>query len=177
MGLRDPGLLVLLNSENELAGVIGHEMAHVLERHAARRASAATPFAVIFGVPAAILGSVSPTLGGIVGGHGPARVECGPGLVQSRSGASRPISAASCWPRAPAMSLAALATFLRTLEREEELAGQDPDRRSFFATHPATPERVGSVETAARSRDPRAGDTDRGRPIGVRGPARGSRGW
>ena len=40
------GLLVLLNSEDELAGVVGHEMAHVLERHAARRVSAATPFAV-----------------------------------------------------------------------------------------------------------------------------------
>src|SRR5215470_12893641 len=62
------GLVVLLNSEDELAGVVGHEMAHVIERHAARRASAATPFAAIFGVPAAILGSFSPTLGGIVAG-------------------------------------------------------------------------------------------------------------
>src|SRR5689334_7944562 len=55
------GLLAFLNSEDELAGVIGHEMAHVLERHAARRAGAATPFTVLFGVPAAILGTVSPT--------------------------------------------------------------------------------------------------------------------
>jgi len=31
------GLVALLNSEDELAGVLGHEMAHVLERHAARR--------------------------------------------------------------------------------------------------------------------------------------------
>src|SRR5262245_62308195 len=54
------GLLVLLNSEDELAGVVGHEMAHVIDRHAARRASAATPFAAIFGVPAAILGSFRP---------------------------------------------------------------------------------------------------------------------
>src|SRR5215470_12748507 len=34
------GLVALLNSEDELAGVLGHEMAHVLERHAARRAGA-----------------------------------------------------------------------------------------------------------------------------------------
>jgi len=34
------------------------------------------------------------------------------------------------------------------LEREEELAGQNPDRPGFFASHPATPERVGNVETA-----------------------------
>ena len=144
------GLLVLLNSENELAGVIGHEMAHVLERHAARRASAATPFAVIFGVPAAILGSVSPTLGGIVGGTG--RLASSAALAsysrdQEREADQRGIVLAARAGYEPA----ALATFLRTLEREEELAGQDPDRRSFFATHPATPERVGSVETAARS--------------------------
>src|SRR5262249_10209199 len=64
------GLLALCNSEDELAGVIGHEMAHVLERHAARRAGAATPFAVLFGIPAGILGAISPSLGGIVGGTG-----------------------------------------------------------------------------------------------------------
>src|SRR6266403_1479778 len=64
------GLVTLLNSEDELAGVLGHEMAHVLERHAARRAGAATPFALLFGIPAGILGAVSPALGGIVGGTG-----------------------------------------------------------------------------------------------------------
>jgi predicted Zn-dependent protease len=64
------GLLVLLNSEAELAGVLGHEMAHVLQRHAARRVRAATPFALLFGIPAGILSTVSPTLGGIVGGTG-----------------------------------------------------------------------------------------------------------
>src|SRR5689334_5844504 len=64
------GALALLNREDELAGVLSHETAHVLEHHAARRVRAATPFAVLFGLPASILGTVSPTLGGIVGGIG-----------------------------------------------------------------------------------------------------------
>ena len=144
------GLLVLLNSEDELAGVLGHEMAHVLERHAVRRAGAATPFALLFGVPAGILGTVSPTLGGIVGGTG--RLASGLALAgysreQERDADRRglELAARAGW------DAAALASFFRTLEREEALAGRSPDRPRFFATHPATPERVGNVQEAARS--------------------------
>ena len=144
------GLLALCNSEDELAGVIGHEMAHVLERHAARRAGAATPFALLFGIPAGILGAVSPALGGIVGGTG----ELASGMVlasysrdQERDADQRGIALAARAGWDPA----GLASFLHTLEREEALAGHDPNRPGFFATHPATPERVGNVRTAARS--------------------------
>ncbi len=144
------GLVALLNSEDELAGVLGHEMAHVLERHAARRAGAATPFALLFGIPAGILGVISPTLGGIVGGTG----ELASGMVlasysrdQERDADQRGIGLAARAGWDPA----ALASFLHTLEREEALAGQDPKRPGFFATHPATPERVGNVRAAARS--------------------------
>jgi predicted Zn-dependent protease len=144
------GLLSLSNSEDELAGVLGHEMAHVLERHAARRAGAATPLALLFGIPAGILGAVSPTLGGIVGGTG----ELASGVVlasysrdQERDADSRGIALAARAGWDPA----GLASFLQTLEREEALEGHDPNRRSFFATHPATPERVGNVRAAARS--------------------------
>ncbi|PYN31562.1 MAG: hypothetical protein DME01_23950 [Candidatus Rokuibacteriota bacterium] len=144
------GLVALLNSEDELAGVLGHEMAHVLERHAARRAGAATPFALLFGIPAGILGAVSPALGGIVGGTG----ELASGMVlasysrdQERDADQRGIALAARAGWDPA----GLASFLHTLEREEALAGHDPNRPGFFATHPATPERVGNVRTAARS--------------------------
>jgi predicted Zn-dependent protease len=144
------GLLALSNSEDELAGVIGHEMAHVLERHAARRAGAATPFALLFGVPAEILGAISPTLGGIVGGTG----DLASGVVlasysrdQERDADSRGIVLAAQAGWDPA----GLASFLHTLEREEALEGHDPNRPGFFATHPATPERVGNVRAAARA--------------------------
>jgi predicted Zn-dependent protease len=144
------GLLVLLNSEDELAGILGHEMAHVLDRHAARRAGAATPFALLFGVPAGILGAVSPVLGGIVGGTG----ELASGMVlasysrdQERDADQHGIALAARAGWDPA----GLASFLHTLEREEALAGQDHKRPGFFATHPATPERVGNVRAAARA--------------------------
>ncbi|HVG76574.1 MAG: M48 family metalloprotease [Candidatus Rokuibacteriota bacterium] len=143
------GLLALLNSEDELAGVLGHEMAHVLERHAARRVSAATPFAVIFGVPAAILGSVSPTLGGMVSGTGRAASTVALASYsrdQEREADQRGLVLIARAGYDPT----ALAAFLRTLEREEALSGQNPDRARFLSSHPATPERVASVEAAAR---------------------------
>jgi predicted Zn-dependent protease len=125
-------------------------MAHVLERHAARRAGAATPFALLFGVPAGILGAISPTLGGIIGGTG----ELASGMVlapysrdQERDADQRGIGLATRAGWDPA----GLATFLHTLEREEALTGHDPNRPGFFSTHPATPERVGNVRVAARS--------------------------
>src|SRR5262245_59782145 len=45
------GILALANSEDELAGVIGHEIGHVVARHSVRRLEASTPFSLLFGVP------------------------------------------------------------------------------------------------------------------------------
>ena len=93
---------------------------------------------------------MSPALGGIVGGTG----ELASGMVlasysrdQERDADQRGIALAARAGWDPA----GLASFLHTLEREEALAGHDPNRPGFFATHPATPERVGNVRTAARS--------------------------
>src|SRR5262245_31233749 len=142
------GSLALLNSEDELAGILGHELAHVLERHAGRQARAATPFAVLFGVPAAALGVVSPTLGGIVAGTG--RLASSAVLApysrdQEREADARGIALAARAGWEPG----ALGVFLHTLEGEERLGGRDPNRVSFLSTHPSTPERVDHIRATA----------------------------
>jgi predicted Zn-dependent protease len=48
------GLLARLGTEARVAGVLAHEVGHVAARHAARRATVAAPFALVFGLPAAI---------------------------------------------------------------------------------------------------------------------------
>jgi len=66
------GLLALMNSEDELAGVLGHEIGHVAARHAVRRVTRAAPLAVLTGLGAAVTGIASPTVGDLVGGIGDA---------------------------------------------------------------------------------------------------------
>ena len=144
------GLLALTNREDEVAGVLAHEMAHVIERHAARRVAAATPLAVLFGVPSGILGTISPTLGGVVGGAG--RVVSGLTLapysreqeLEADRGGVALVARAGWDPRA-------LAEFLGTLDRAETVAGAASRRSSFFATHPSGPDRMANIEATAGS--------------------------
>jgi predicted Zn-dependent protease len=144
------GLLALSNREDELAGVLAHEMAHVVERHAVSRVGAATPLAVLFGVPSGILGMVSPSLGEIVGGAG--RVVSGLALAPYSREQEREADRVGIALAARAgWDPSALADFLGALDRAEALAGGTAKRSSFFATHPSTPDRVANIEAAARS--------------------------
>ena len=148
------GLLALTNREDELAGVLGHEMAHVIERHAATRVGAAAPFAVLFGVPSGILGKVSPTLGGVVSGVG--GLITGAALAPYSREQEREADRAGVALAARAgWDPAALAAFLATLERAEAMADGGGRRPGFFDTHPSTPERIDRVRALAR-------DTTRG---------------
>ena len=93
---------------------------------------------------------MSPALGGILGGVG----KLANGLVlapysreQEREADRIGIALAARAGWDPA----GLPSMLHTLEREEALAGNDPSRPSFFANHPATPERVKDTTAAART--------------------------
>lgn len=144
------GLLALTNREDELAGVMGHEIGHVVARHSVRQIEAATPFSILFGVPSAIVGIVSPALGGILGGVG----KLASGLVLAPYSRDQEREADRIGIRLAAKAgwdPAGLPSMLHTLEREEALAGGDPSRIGFFANHPATPERVKDTTAAAKA--------------------------
>ena len=145
------GLLALANREDEIAGAIAHEMAHVTERHAARRVGAATPLAVLFGVPSGILGAVSPSLGGMIGGAG--RVVAGLTLAPySREQELEADRVGITFVARAGWDPSALVDSLGTLERFDTLAaGGTAKRSSLFATHPTTPDRVAKIGELARS--------------------------
>jgi len=136
------GLLVLANSEAELANVIGHEIGHVAARHAASREARSVGAGVL-----SLLGAVvaSAALGTEVGrGVGQIFQLAGAGLIASYSrGQERQaddigqrIAAEAGWDPG------AMPAFLHTLERDTELHHPEAGRPSFLDSHPVTRERV-----------------------------------
>ncbi len=144
------GLLALANSEDELAGVVGHEIGHVAARHSVQTISKRGPFAVVFGIASGITGLFVPVVGNIIGGIGDLTqsIVFSPysrGQETEADRVGQEMAARAGWDPA------ALSTFLNTLEREVELKSKGPQKPSFFDSHPATPDRV--ARTAKHAKD------------------------
>ena len=150
------GLLALLNSEDELAGVLGHEIGHVADRHTARRQAAATPLAILIGVPAGIVSSIAPRLARLA--SLPAAILGGVAIsAYSRQQEHAADRLGVDYASAAGYEPGALADALAALEREHALRGSPPGRPSFFASHPTTPDRAQRVRDHARDRRPGPG--------------------
>jgi predicted Zn-dependent protease len=135
------GLLALMDGEDELACVMGHEMAHVEARHAVQRATRSAPIGIVTGLGAAVAGLVSPLLGNLVGGAGDLTrglliAPYSRGQEHEADRVGEELAARAGWDPA------ALARALETLEREEAASGARPGATSFLATHPTLPDRV-----------------------------------
>lgn len=140
------GLLALLGSEDELAGVLAHEVGHVAARHTSQRASVEAPLALVFGVPAALAGTVNGTLG---------RVVAVPGRVAdavlvapfSRVQEHRADDIGMDLAAAAGYDPLALGSALAQLERDQELASGRPEARHahFLDSHPTTRARLNRI--------------------------------
>jgi len=155
------GLLVYLNSEDELACVIAHEIAHVAARHSMSqrtREILTSPLTIATGLAGAATGIVAPRLGEAVAGLG----QVAAGVVLARYSREQEreadrigmeLAAAAGW------NPAAMATMLTTLEREEKLVSGTVREGDFLDTHPSTPERVTTTAAGARTLRVSAGNT------------------
>ena len=150
------GLLALANDEAELAGVIGHEIAHVTQKHSATRRDRSKDANI--GV---IAGAV---LGGILDGKDGLRkglelsTKVAQGYVAQYSQkqefeadtvGQRYMIAAGYDPLASAEFLASMG---KKAKLEAEIAGREynPNQVSIFASHPATGARVTRASKIAR---------------------------
>ena len=143
------GLLALSNSEDELAGVVGHEIGHVAARHSVRRMSAAAPFALVAGITSGAIGLVSNSLGDAVATIPSlaGKAFLAPYSRQQEREADDVgvnIMAKAGWDPS------GLSTFLQTLQREDELRLGQSRQPDFFDSHPATPERIENTAAYAK---------------------------
>jgi len=142
------GLLALINSEDELAGILAHEISHVTERHHARQARRST-LPGLLTVPGNVVGSVvSPDVGKAIN----APLERAGQVYLSSFGREQETEADAVGMQLAARSgydPAALGDALTTLEQTmTQLTGQTR-RFSWLDSHPLTPSRVANVERIA----------------------------
>jgi len=135
------GLLTLLNSEDELACVLAHELGHVAAHHPQRQLTQATPLGLLSGLSAGATGLASPVLTDVVSNLGAvaSRLVLAPYSNDEEREADhlgQKMAADAGWDPA------AMGTMLHTLEREETVRGGNPKRFSFLAGHPTSPQRV-----------------------------------
>jgi predicted Zn-dependent protease len=138
------GLLPIANSEDELAGVIAHEIGHVAAKHHLRHAVREAPLVPVrlaLGIGGVATSVISPGLGRLVGAIGNA-----PGSLYLASyGRSQENEADAIGQQLLAKAgwdPGAMASVMDALARESALEGRDPDQLSFFDTHPTAPSRA-----------------------------------
>ena len=144
------GLLVIANSEDELANVIGHEIAHVAARHAASRQAKA--------VPVGILTAIGAIAAGVIGGGQAAQAvgqmgqTAGAGLIASygRDQEHEADKLGQDYASRAGADPSSMSDFLRTLERATSTERGEQRGPSFLDTHPSTPERISLTESNAK---------------------------
>jgi predicted Zn-dependent protease len=151
------GLLALSNREDELAGVIGHEITHVSRRHTAKQLAKSRPLAILT-LPGRIVGGVlSNNLGRLL--NAPINAVGKVSLATySRDQESEADERGLALAARAGYDPIALANILVRLEREGELHTGKKREKSFFDSHPTTPARKEDIESRARKakRVPRA---------------------
>jgi len=142
------GLLILANQEGEIAGVLGHEISHVTERHSARQQERAIVPGLL-SLPGAIVGSVvSEDLGNLI--NSPINMIGKVSLAgYSRKQESQADKLGMHLSAKSGYDPLLLASSLEQLEKDVEMLTDRKREFSIFDSHPMTPDRVEDVHDEA----------------------------
>jgi predicted Zn-dependent protease len=149
------GLLILTEREDELAGVLAHEIAHVTQRHSARQQRKSI-LPGLLSLPGRVVGGVvSEDLGALIN----APVDVVGGAWLSRYSRSQESEADRIGIRTAAQAgydPTALADILVRLERDAASQTGQERRFSIFDSHPMTETRLRDIRRRATSLTPAA---------------------
>ncbi|MEQ9639404.1 MAG: M48 family metalloprotease [Alphaproteobacteria bacterium] len=142
------GMLALINTEAELASVMGHEIGHVIARHSAERQSGAMITGLLAGAVGVLTGNNSAAqIAGLLGQGALASYSRGQEYEADQLGILYMV--AGGWnPLAAGDMLSGLKRSSDVLEAR--FGQQDAGWNEFFATHPNTLERIGRAVALAR---------------------------
>jgi len=158
------GLMALANDEAELAGVIGHEIGHVVARHSAQRQTAAMGTTLVGAVLGAVLGSQAASQAIGLGGQGLLAGYSRDQEFESDMLGIRYLASAGYDPLA-------VADFLETMGAHDALEARvrnmphDTARSGWLASHPASAARVTAATGHAREAGAVPGKGERNRDV------------
>ncbi|MDT8441072.1 MAG: M48 family metalloprotease [Desulfuromonadales bacterium] len=138
------GLLAAVNDEAELAGVLGHEIAHVTARHSARRYSQTLLTSLGVGLGVSLAGDYGDVIEPLL--------QVGTGLLflkYSRDDERQADALAVEYASKAGFDAGQLANFFDSLERMNAREGEGGRLPEFFSTHPSPENRQASVRQMA----------------------------
>src|SRR5436190_1818637 len=143
------GLLALVTSEDELAGVLAHEIAHVTERHAARQQRKGF-LPSILSIPGSIVGNVvSENIGDLI--NAPIGAVSGAWIRKYSRGQEKDADRIGIRTAATAgYDPAELGSMLARLEADVAAKTGEERRFNIFDSHPMTSTRVRDIQRDAQ---------------------------
>lgn len=138
------GILAFLHNEQQLAGVLGHEIGHVTARHAAQQYTQATSAGLGLTLLSIFVPEARPFQGA---------AESALGLLFLKHGRDDELQADRLGVQYAAKTgwdPAGVAGMLRTLQRLDEASGSRRGVPNFLSTHPAPADRVDRVQAFIR---------------------------
>jgi len=142
------GILPLIQTEDELAGVMAHEIIHVMQRHSVKQMKKQA-YIGILKVPGNLINAVTGThLGSII--NAPISLATGSFIAKYSRGHEKEADDFGIQLAASAgYKTDALADALERLSKETKVVTGQAERRSYFSDHPYTPKRVSDVRSSA----------------------------
>jgi predicted Zn-dependent protease len=139
------GLLALVTSEDELAGILGHEIGHVTKRHSSRQQRKGF-LPGLLSVPGNVVGGlVGENIGNLI--NAPIDMVGGAWLSRySRSQESEADSLGVATASRAGYDPSALATILARLERDVAMQTGQQRRFTIFDSHPLTSQRLQDIQ-------------------------------